>query len=115
MADQGQSVKEIRREDSAAVIVLAGDIDLHHAPVVHQALVDVCEDKPELLVINLSEVEYMDSSGVGTLVEVFRRVKAYRGKLSLCGLNERVRSIFEITKLDQFFKIYKTEEEALIA
>ncbi|MHC4443987.1 MAG: STAS domain-containing protein [Planctomycetota bacterium] len=113
MANENQSVKEVRQESSAAVVVLSGDIDLHHAPVVHEALVAVCDDEPSRLVINLSGVDYMDSSGVGTLVEVFRRVNAYKGELGLCGMNDRVRSIFEITKLDHFFKIYATEEEAL--
>ena len=113
MVDESQSVKEVRQEISGTVVVLTGDIDLHHAPDVHEALVAVCDDKPSRLVINLSGVDYMDSSGVGTLVEVFRRVNAYKGELGLCGMNDRVRSIFEITKLDQFFKIYATEEEAL--
>ncbi|UCD30027.1 MAG: STAS domain-containing protein [Planctomycetota bacterium] len=113
MASEVDSVKEIRRNESAIVVVLSGQIDLHHTPAVHHAFIDVCEEKPERLIINLGEVDYMDSSGVGALVEVFRRVNAYGGKLSLCCMNERVHSIFEITKLDQFFKIYATEEEAL--
>jgi len=82
---------------------------------VHRALVGACEEKPRRLVVNLEEVSYMDSSGIGTLVEVFRRVNAYDGKLGLCGISPRVRSLFEITKLDKFFKIYDSEPEALSA
>jgi len=115
MVNEQDSVKEVRRDNSTTVVVLTGDIDLHHTPEVHQTLIDVCMEKPDRLVINLSQVDYMDSSGVGTLVEVFRRVNAYKGKLHLCSMNERVRSIFEITKLDQIFKIYATEEEAMAA
>ena len=55
----------------------------------------------------------MDSSGIGTLVEVFRRVNAYKGQLALCGMNDRVHGVFEITKLDKFFKIFATESEAI--
>ena len=113
MAGDVNCVKEIRREGEAVVVTLAGEIDLHHAPEVHKELVEVCRVKPARLVINLGDVGHMDSSGIGTLVELFRRVNAYRGELILCGMNERVRSVFEITKLDHFFSICDTEAEAL--
>jgi anti-sigma B factor antagonist len=113
MADDGDCVKQVRHSGPDIFVSLRGAVDLHHAPDVHRALVSACEERPRRLVINLTEVTYMDSSGIGTLVEVFRRVNAYKGKLSLCGLNERVHSVFEITKLDKFFKIYATESEAM--
>ena len=95
------------------VVTLRGAVDLHHAPAVHKALISACEQRPIRLVVNLTEVSYMDSSGIGTLVEVFRRVNTYKGTLALCGMNERVLSVFEITKLDKFFKLFTTEVEAL--
>ena len=52
---------------------------------------------------------------MGRVGEVFRRVNGFGGKLVLCGLNDRVHSVFEITKLDKFFKICVTEAEALSA
>ncbi len=113
MAESSSCVKGIRQEGATVVMALAGEIDLHHTPEVHKALVMVCQRKPARLVINLEDVTYIDSSGIGTLVEVFRRINAYQGELGLCGLNERVHSVFEITKLDHFFKIYDTEPEAL--
>ena len=115
MADHDNCVREVRHEGNAIIVTLAGEIDLHKAPEVHRALVGACEAKPQHLVVNLEQVAYMDSSGIGTLVEVFRRVNAYSGKLGLCGIGPRVRSLFEITKLDKFFKIYPTEKEALRA
>jgi len=113
MTDDDKCVKDVRNEGANIVVVLSGTVDMHHTPEVHKALVSACNRKPQNLVINMEEVTYMDSSGIGTLVEVFRRVNGYQGKLALCGLNERVHSVFEITKLDKFFKIYDTETEAL--
>jgi anti-anti-sigma factor len=81
----------------------------------HETLQQVTEDKPEQVVINLQDVSYMDSSGVGTLVAMFRRISSYNGKMSLCNVAPRVRGLFEITKLDKFFAIYDSEEEALQA
>lgn len=105
-------VKDIRKSAEATVVTLCGDVDLHHSPALHAALVELTAQRPKRLVLNLTEVPYMDSSGVGTFVEVFRRVSAYKGKMVLCGLTDRVHSVFEITKLDRFFTICETEEQA---
>ena len=113
MSQESGTVKEVRQVGAATVVSLAGEVDLHHTPEVHRVLVAACQGQPRLLVVNLEAVRYLDSSGIGTLVEVFRRVNGYGGKLVLCGLNDRVHSVFEITKLDRFFKICQSEEEAL--
>lgn len=110
--DTDNIVKEVRRMDGGTIVALAGDVDLHHAPALHAALVQVAGERPSRFILDFNDVPYIDSSGVGTLVEVFRRVTAYKGKMVLFGLNDRVRSVFEITKLDRFFTICSTEEEA---
>ncbi len=115
MADASETIKEIRRNGTTIIVALTGEVDLHHTPEVHKTLVGACQEQPGKLVINFESVIYLDSSGIGTLVEVFRRVNAFGGKLVLCGLNERVLSVFEITKLDKFFRICETEAEALSA
>ena len=113
MANDGKCVKEDRRSGQTAVVVLTGAVDLHHTPVVLRALLDAVQGTTSRLVVNLEEVSYMDSSGLAALVEAYRRVKAVSGRLVLCGVGERVRSIFELTKLDRFFTICAHEEEAM--
>ncbi|MFO0972852.1 MAG: STAS domain-containing protein [Phycisphaerae bacterium] len=108
-------VQEVRTTPDATVVVLSGEVDLHHSPALHAALVNVAAARPRRLVLNLGGVTYMDSSGVGTLVELLRRVNGYKGKLALVALTDRVRGVFEITKLDKFFTIFPTEEQALQA
>jgi len=108
-------VREVRQVGDAVVVVLAGDIDLHASPAVDEALMRVCQEQPARIVVNLHDVQYMDSSGVATLVKAFQAVNGYKGRLVLAGMNERVRGVFEITKLDQFFTICQTEQEALQA
>lgn len=105
-------VKSVRKTPDATFVDLVGDIDLRGSPALHSALVDLANERPKRLVLNLAEVPYMDSSGVGTLVEVFRRVTRHAGKLVLCGMSARVRSVFEITKLDRFFTICDTPDQA---
>lgn len=106
-------VKQVRWQGRAAIVELAGEIDLHQAPAVHKALLGACEKKPTQLVIDMLEVSYLDSSGIGVLVEVFRRMNASGGQFKLSGVGQRVRSVLEITRLDKFFKMYPTVAEAL--
>jgi len=112
MSDNTSLVKDVKATAEATVLVLCGDVDLHQSPALHARLVEETGKRPKKLMLDLTEVPYMDSSGVGTLVEVFRRVSAYKGKMVLFGLNDRVRSVFEITKLDRFFTIRETQDQA---
>ena len=108
-----KALKETRQVGSTTMVVPAGEVDLQRAPGLYQELMTVCREKPPRLVIDLREVSYMDSSGVSTLVEVFRSVNAYGGTLVLLSPTDRVRGMFQIAKLDQFFTIMDSEEEAL--
>ena len=78
-------------------------------------LLALIEQRPQRLIIDLTHVGYMDSSGVGTLVELKRRFEQLGGKLVLLGLQSRVRSVFEITRLDRFFVIARDLNEARTA
>jgi anti-sigma B factor antagonist len=90
-----------------------GDIDLGKAPAFRRHISQVQSSRPSRLVIDLSEVPYMDSSGVATLVEAMQIARRQSGKLVLFGLQARVRSIFEIARLDTIFKICDSRESAL--
>ena len=105
-------VKDICRDGDTAMISLAGDVELSHAPDVHAALVNLADEQPARLIVDLGEVQYMDSSGVGTLVDLYRRVHGYGGQLILAAVQPRVRSVLEITQVVQFFTIYESVDEA---
>ena len=72
-------------------------------------------DKPEKVVIDLSKVSYIDSSGLAVLINGMQKVEAYRGKLYLVGMHETVQIIFETSRLDQAFRIRRNVAEALAA
>ena len=65
------------------------------------------------IVVDLSRVSYIDSSGLATLVEMFKKTRTQGGSLGLSGMNDKVKSLFEITKLDKLFSIFKTQDEAI--
>lgn len=101
--------------DRPNVLPLKGEIDLHVSPRIATSLGAMVEEKPKTLVVDLSEVSYIDSSGLAILIEGMQSVEAYGGKFALAGLQENVRPIFEIARLDQVFRIFPDVEAALAA
>jgi anti-sigma B factor antagonist len=101
------------RKSASNVVPLKGEIDLHVSPTVTAALTEVIDQKPERLVVDLSEVTYIDSAGLAALIQAMQKVEGYGGKFMLSGLQETVRSIFEISRLDQVFQIFPDADAAL--
>ena len=100
------------RKDRPNVLPLEGEIDLHISPGIAESLRLMTEKRPKRLVVDLSRVTYVDSSGLAVLIEGMQNVEEYGGKLTLAGMNENVRSIFEMARLDQVFQIFPTVAEA---
>ena len=111
--DMGGLIKEVKESGTALVVVVAGEVTLDATPIFHKSLLDAWARGPAHLIIEMSEVTHIDSAGVGTLVEVCRRVRKAQAKMSLVGMQPLVRSVFEITRLDSFFPIYESTQEAL--
>ena len=110
----GIEVDRVQRGD-AVIVVARGDIDMSGSPVLREHLRLALGGKSKRLVVDLDGVDYMDSSGVATLVEALKNAKAKGARLLICNMRERVRAIFEIARLDKFFTITGTLDEALTA
>ena len=65
------------------------------------------------LVIDMGNVTFLDSSGLGALVAVWRSLSSRDGEMKLCRIGPSVRTVFELTRIHRVFEIYNTEEEAL--
>ena len=90
-----------------------GEIDINTAPQIKKVFDKILSEKREKILINFEEVSYVDSSGLATLVEMLKNIRSYGGKLKLSSLSSKIRSLFEITKLEKLFDISNDEEEAL--
>jgi anti-sigma B factor antagonist len=99
-------------EAAGSIVELEGEVDLRTAPQLRIMLLDVLDRKAARIILDLSGVRYIDSSGVGTIVELKRRAMQTDSKVVLVGLQPRVRSLFEITRLDKFFIITDSLDEA---
>jgi len=84
---------------------LEGEIDLHRSPRVERSLTSMIKKRPDRVVVDLSGVTFIDSSGMAVLIRAMQDMKEYGGKLSLTGVNANVRPIFETARLDQVFVI----------
>jgi len=82
-----------------------GNIDISNSPDVKKYFDNAITDKHKEVIINLESADYVDSSGLATLVEILKNVRAHQGKLKLVGLSDKVKGLFEITKLDKLFNI----------
>jgi anti-sigma B factor antagonist len=91
--------------DPANFLPLEGEIDLHVSPRVEIALARMIKNRPDQIVVDLSGVTFIDSSGLAALVHAKQGANAYGGQLTLSGINDSVRPIFEMARLDQFFVI----------
>ena len=96
-----------------AVISVIGDIDLYTSPDLRKAIAKLAKKKADPLVIDLKEVDYMDSSGVATLVEGLQLTGRYKGAFRIATLNDGVREVFELARLDKVFDVYENVDAAL--
>ena len=105
---------QIKKSDQGAELVeLEGELDFHSSPEIRGELGKLVERQVLKVLIDLKNVNYIDSSGLATFVELFQKMKRYNGHLVLFNLNQGVRSVFEIAKLDTIFKLAATQKDAL--
>lgn len=94
---------------------LEGEVDVYTAPALRQAILDQVEKGTKHLLVDLTRVEYLDSTGLGILIGGVKRLKEQGGSLRLVGPSARITRIFDITGLNKIFDVYATEQDALAA
>jgi len=107
-------VLRIEAVGTAWVIRLGGELDLYNAEQVRTALADVCADSPERVVVDLSEVEFIDSTALGVLIEARTKLDNRRGFMLAAPALETRRAL-QISGLDRHFSVHDTVPEALVA
>ncbi len=99
--------------DSGFVLLIKGDVDMNTSPDVRNKLAELFKQGgAKALFINLSQVRYMDSSGIATLVEAMQNCMKHGMRLRLVELSPSVRDVFELARLASVFEIFPTTTEA---
>ncbi len=94
------------------VLEISGDVDLASSPDLRAVLHTFAKKRIPALVVDLRQVNYVDSSGLATLIEYVRLAQAYGGKFALTNVNERVRTILDLVRLTEFLSIYPSVDDA---
>ena len=106
---------QMREEGNVAVLALNGRLDLASGSTLKEYIKRLSEKNMTSVHLNLADVEFINSSGLGALVSIMKEIRLLKGRLTLSNLASYVQEIFEITQLSHIFEIYATEQEALSA
>jgi anti-sigma B factor antagonist len=104
-----------RTEGDRTVVTVGGEIDVYTAPKLREQLVDLVNAGQYHLVVDMEQVEFLDSTGLGVLVGGLKRVRAHDGSLRLVCTQERIVKIFRITGLTKVFPIHDSVAAAVAA
>ncbi len=99
-------------DSGVPVIALEGEVDVYTAPQLKQQMMTELEAGARQMIVDLTKVEYFDSTALGVLIGGLKRIRERDGGLSLICPSPRIRRVFEITGLDKIFDIYGSIDEA---
>ena len=107
------SFSQTKDRSGVAVVQVEGQLVVGNRQELKDLVQAALDSGERRLLIDFSQTGYIDSSGLGALVSISKRIREAGGDLRLSGLNEDLRSLFELTKLDTLFSIAETPQQAL--
>lgn len=93
------------------VIKLKGEVDIYTAPRLKEAMVKAVDENRYKIVVDLEDVDFLDSTGLGVLVGGLKRVKPFDGEIGILCTQEKILRVFRITGLTKVFEVYSDESE----
>lgn len=103
----------VRKVDGTAVVAVAGEIDVYTSPLLQERLVEVLRDGFPSIVLDLSAVTFLDSTGLGVLITALKRCRSADGDLVLVTAQPNVLKVLEITGLNDVFKVHDSVDDAI--
>lgn len=89
----------------------SGRLDVTNVNQFRREVSDIAAQKPKFLLINLKDISFMDSSGLGALVASLKIIRSTGGELALCSPNDQVKMLFDLTSMGTIFKVYANPQE----
>ncbi len=100
-------------EKGIVIIEVEGAVNSRHSPMLRESIQKSFKKKKRIVIINMEKIEYMDSSGLATIVEGMQLAESTKGKFVLAGkIHQKIMHLFEISRLDNLFEYYDSVEEA---
>lgn len=106
---------DVSEHGDRSVLRVGGEVDVATAPRLREQLIVLVNEQRYQLVVDLSDVDFIDSTGLGVLIGALKRVRSHDGDLHLVCSDPRIVRVFEITGLDQIFSMHETLDAAVAA
>lgn len=103
----------ISKQGDVSIVAIDGQLIVSNRQELKQQMLDDLDGGARKLLVDFTKTGYIDSSGLGVLVSLSKKIRDQGGALRLAGLNDDLRTLFELTKLDTLFQISETREQAL--
>lgn len=103
----------IAHDNQVVVVGLSGSLDVSVQKELKDKLIDASQSKETDLVVDFSGVEFIDSSCLGVLVSLAKKLREQKGDIKISRLSSDVKSIFQITRLDRVFEIFDDNKQAV--
>jgi anti-sigma B factor antagonist len=103
----------VRKEGGVCVVAVEGQLIVGNRQELKQKVLDELERGERRFLVDFSQTGYIDSSGLGVLVSLSKKIRELNGELRLSNLNDDLRTLFELTKLDTLFRISDSRETGL--
>jgi anti-sigma B factor antagonist len=103
----------ISKQGDISVVAIDGQLIVSNRQELKQKMLEELDGGARKFLVDFTETGYIDSSGLGVLVSLSKKIREQGGELRLAGLNEDLRTLFELTKLDTLFQITDSREQAL--
>jgi anti-sigma B factor antagonist len=104
---------EVEKRDGFSIVGVTGEVDVFTAPKLREQLIDLVDQGEHQIIVDLEDVDFLDSTGLGVLVAGLKRAKTHDGTLSIICTKEKILKIFRVTGLTKVFPIHETREAAL--
>src|SRR5690349_24313994 len=102
-----------KKQDGVVIMEVEGQLIVGNRQELKQKMLDELEKGAKKFLIDFAKTGYIDSSGLGVLVSLSKKIREQGGELRLANLNDDLKTLFELTKLDTLFQIAETREKAL--
>jgi anti-sigma B factor antagonist len=106
---------DVSEVEGWTVVTVHGEIDVATSPMLRERLIDLVNGGAKRLVLDLEAVDFLDSTGLGTIVSLLKRVRTHGGDLRLVCTDARIRRLFEITGLDRAVPLQASLDDAISA
>ena len=96
---------EVQRSSNSTTLTVRGSLDINTAPMLGEEVDRIVGDRPELVIVDLSGLDLIDSSGVAALVKLYKGVRGMGGNVTISGARDQPLAIFKLLRMDKVFNL----------